>query len=174
MPLSSNEVIAVAMMGITAVLDPTAIAGSGFILDPAYYVQPPSPPPPPPPSPIYGGGTSAGNIALTTGNWLNVRPYWDYLQDGRIEAHARGSIRVKGKTTVVVVPLTKETLDLPWQQIRHEDDLLLGVMDTANTPLLKQAVETLDERILKQDDLLLLLGGLVEKPTDDEEVILFI
>lgn len=172
--LSANEVLAIALMGITATLDPLAM-GSGYVLDPSYYIDPP-PPPPPPPVYIGGGGaaTSAGNIAAISGNWLNTKPYWDHFQQNRIDAYAKGTIRIVGKTAVVVISTSKEALELPWQQIRQEDDLLLGVMDLADTPALKTVMDQVDERILRQDDFLLLLDGAMEQEVDDDEVILFI
>ncbi len=171
--LSANEVLAIALMGITTTLDPLAI-GSGYVLDPSYYIEPP--PPPPPPAYIGGGGaaTSAGNIAAISGNWLNTKPYWDHFQQSRIDAYAKGTIRIVGQTAVVVIAASKEALELPWQQIRQEDDLLLGVMDVADTPALKAVMDRVDERILKQDDFLLLLDGAMEQEVDDDEVILFI
>lgn len=177
MPLAPEEVLAIALMGFSSIGDPMNMATCGFILDPALYITVPPPPPPPPPSPVIGGGggyTSAGNIAARPGNWTNVRPLWDFVDQQTFQATAKGVIIIRGKASVVVLPKTDNTLALPWDQLRIEDEMLLGVINTENTNELVTALETLDNMILQQDDLLLLLNGAYENMiVDDEDVILF-
>ncbi len=175
MPLTEEEVLAIALMGLSPISDPMNVATFGYSLDPSLYI-PVSPPPPPPPYVGGGGGyTGAANIAATPGNWIKVRPLWDALDQQTFRSTSKGVIVVHGRTSVVVVPRTEKTLELPWDQLRIEDEMLLGVIGTEHAQELRSTLETVDDMILKQDDMLLLLGGIVDKKdVDDEDVILFI